>query len=125
MLKLLFIHLLFIHVFPFVAELLQTSSIRTSNFISIHVVNAAVFAHEEHAFLTLNLNEAHNLAIEHVNALCIFFFAIVLGSFCTFKHLRVLRAFVDWLFTVSENLFVLRLVILARLIFGGKTTWLA
>jgi len=77
----LFLFLFAISALTALIKLLQTRGIGPTNFITVHVIYAAVFAHEEHAFLTFNLDETHNLSIEHVNTLRVFLIAVILGAF--------------------------------------------
>ena len=70
--------------FTTLIKLFQTCGIGPANLIAVHVVDTAVLAHEEHAFLTFNLNETHNLSIEHVNALRVLLIAVIRGAFLWF-----------------------------------------
>lgn len=76
--------------FSTLIKLFQTRGISPANLVAVHVVDTAVLAHEEHAFLTFNLNETHNLSIEHVNALRVFLIAVILGTFLWFIFQKAL-----------------------------------
>ena len=58
-------------------ELLEACSVSPSDFVAVHVVDAALLAHEEHSLFTFDLDESHHFSIKHIHALSIFFVVLV------------------------------------------------
>lgn len=98
-------------------ELFEACSVSPSDFIAVHVVDAALLAHEEHALLAFDLDEPHHFSIKHVNALSIFFIVFV-GSLLLVQS-WILRTFVHGLLSISKLLLIGAIVKLVVLRFNN------
>jgi len=85
-------------------HLFKTLRVCRPNEVRLHVINAALWVHQILVVLPLNLNHAHDDAIDHVNGLALVIFPIA-ALLVVFNSLAILHLVLDALgaLVVLEN----------------------
>jgi hypothetical protein len=110
--RIIWLLIIWLGLFVTVLEFLEAGGVGSSNLISIHVIDAAIVAHQEHAVLTFNLNKPHYLSIQHVNAVSVFLVVFLIVVFGSFEHLWILSTFIHGSLSISEDVFILHVVLI-------------